>query len=61
MAAPKRIRYRALVDMSLRARPDPACEEWLNWKAGELFAPPAHMRIDKCLERGIIEEVIADG
>lgn len=53
-------RYRALVDLSLRAQPSETCEEWLRWKAGVVFTPPKHMRIDKCLERGIVEE-ITDG
>ena len=50
-------KYRALTDLSLRAKPDVKCEDWLLWKAGEVFTPPAHMKIAKCLERGIIEEV----
>ena len=52
--------YRALTDMSLRQSPDPKSplwEEWFDWKAGEEFTPPAHMKVDLALERGIIEEV----
>jgi len=54
-------KYRALTALSLRARPDVTCEDWLEWKQGEVFTPPAHFRIDKALERGIIEEVKTDG
>ena len=53
--------YRALQDMSLRAKPTVECDEWLEWKAGEVFMPPSHFRVDKALERGLIEEVKGDG
>ena len=61
MKRPKAKRYRALVDMSLRRRPDPKCEDWHDWEAGEVFVPPEHMRVDLALARGIMEEVIEDG
>lgn len=61
---PKEIRYRALVDLSLREHPkrdcdlvDGKCEHWLEFKANLAFTPPTHMNIDKCLERGIIERI----
>ena len=56
--------YRALTDLSLRRSPDPASpkwEEWHEWKEGAVFTPPAHMKIARCLERGIVEEVKTDG
>ncbi len=51
-------KYKALVDMSLRQSPDPAdplYQEWIVWKAGEIFEPPPHMDLKRCFERGIIE------
>lgn len=57
MPAKKAKQYRALTDLALRARPDETCEEWLEWKAGEVFTPPPHMKIDLALKRGIVEEV----
>lgn len=54
------IRLRALVDMSLRRSKDttsPLYEEWIDWKAGDVFEPPPHMNVSRCLERGIVEEV----
>lgn len=51
---------RAKVDLSLRKSPDPNSplyEEWFNWKAGEVFTPPAHMKVDMALQREIAEEV----
>ena len=56
----KAIKLRALIDLDLRARPDPHCEDWLHWSAGDIFEPPPHLRIDKALERGIVE-VVTDG
>mgnify|MGYP001559827416 CR=1 FL=1 len=53
----KPVLLRALVDLDLRARPDPTCEDWLHWDAGEVFTPPSHFRVDKALERGVVEEV----
>lgn len=50
-------KYRALTDLALRARPDPTCEEWLHWRTGEVFEPPPHMDMVRCLERGIVEEI----
>lgn len=55
--------YRALADLALWKtdghRPDPwdDPEQWLTWKHGEVFTPPAHFMVEKGLERGIIEEV----
>ena len=51
-------RLKALTDLDLRARPDPECEEWRHWKKGQIFEPPSHFRVDKALERGIVEEVV---
>ena len=51
--------YRALTDLSLRKRPDQRCQDWHEWAEGDVFTPPAHMNIERCLERGIIEP--ADG
>ena len=48
---------RALTDLSLRKEPRADCEEWLEGKAGQVFTPPPHFRIDKALERGIVEIV----
>lgn len=53
---------RALTDLSLRKSADPKSplyEQWHEWKAGEVFTPPAHMRVDLALARGIAEEVKA--
>ena len=46
--------------LSLRKSPDlasPLYEGWHVWQDGEEFTPPLHMRVDKALERGIVEEV----
>lgn len=59
-AKPTPGRYRALTDLSLRARPDRRCTDWLEWSEGDVFTPPSHMNVERCLERGIIEPV-ADG
>ncbi len=51
-------KYKALVDMSLRQSADPKSplyQEWIDWKAGEVFEPPPHMDLARCFERGIIE------
>lgn len=56
-------KYKALTKLSLRQSADPASplyEEWHEWGAGEVFAPPAHMKIDLALKRGIVE-VVKDG
>ena len=50
-------KLKALTDLSLRARPDPDCEDWLHWRKGEVFEPPVHFRVEKALERGIVQEV----
>ena len=55
------MKYRALTDLSLRKRPDPTCEEWHEWKAGEVFTPPPHMDVKKALARGIIVEAGTNG
>lgn len=49
---------RALTDLALRAKPDRECDDWLHWKAGEVFTPPKHFRVDLALARGIVEKVI---
>lgn len=54
------VKLKALTDLSLRQSPDPTSplwEQWHEWKAGEIFSPPPHFRVDKALERGIVEEV----
>ena len=40
-------------------RPDPFDDpaQWLTWEDGAEFVPPAHMKVDLVLERGIVEEV----
>ena len=46
--------------ISLRQSPDPASplfDEWATWQDGEVFTPPAHMKVDLALKRGIVEEV----
>lgn len=58
------MKLKALTDLSLRQSSDPKSplyERWHEWKAGTVFAPPAHMRVDKALERGIVEEVKTNG
>lgn len=57
MSATKKTKLRALVDMSLRKRPDPKCNEWFTWPAGAVFEPPAHLDVRRAVERGIAEEV----
>lgn len=52
--------YRALVDMALRKAPDPKSPLWneeYSWPAGTVFEAPAHLNIQRALERGIMEEV----
>ena len=49
--------YRALTRLSLRQSPDiasPKYEQWHEWAEGEVFTPPAHMRMDRAIERGIV-------
>lgn len=50
-------KFRALKDLSLRAKPDPLCDEWLHWKEGDVFEPPAHMNVKRALASGKIEEL----
>lgn len=53
-------KLRALVDLDLRKsakKSDPLYEEWFHWPAGQVFEPPAHMKVDLALSRGIVEEV----
>mgnify|MGYP001582528768 CR=1 FL=1 len=63
MPTTKTKRYRALTNLSLwkvpDVRPDPFDDpaQWLDWKAGDVFTPPPHMNIARCLERGVVEEV----
>jgi len=55
---PKQLR--ALAKLSLRQSPDPKSplfDEWHVWQEGEVFTPPAHMKVDLAIERGIAEEV----
>lgn len=50
-------KYRAVVDMSLRKSPDPLSplyEQWYDWPAGTVFEPPAHMKVELALQRGIM-------
>ena len=61
--AKAKMMLRALIGMSLRQSADPAdpkYESWYHWRAGETFAPPAHMDMRRALERVICEEV-SDG
>ena len=58
--AKKTVQLKAIVDLSLRKSPDkssPLYDEWFNWPEGTVFEPPAHMRVDLALTRGIAEEV----
>ena len=53
------MKYRALVDMSLRKSPDPKApeyEDWFDWPAGTVFEPPEHMNVERALARGICEK-----
>ena len=53
-------KLRAKTALSLRQSSDKkqdSYDEWHEWKAGETFAPPAHMDVKRALERGIVEEV----
>lgn len=53
-AAPRMLR--AVVDLALRQSPDresPLYEEWFEWPAGTVFEPPAHLKVERALERGI--------
>lgn len=57
----KQYRVTSLGGISLRSSPDPTSplyEVWQEWGDGQVFTPPAHMRIDLALKRGIIAEVI---
>ena len=52
--------YRALFDLALRKSPDPESplyQEFFTWKQGEVFTPPAHMKVEVALASGKIEEV----
>lgn len=56
----KKQKLRALTGLSLRKSADPkdaAYEEWFEWAEGDEFDPPAHMKVEKALERGIVEVV----
>lgn len=56
----KEKQLRALVDMALRKSPDrnsPQWAEFYEWPAGTVFTPPAHLKVDLALKRGIAEEV----
>lgn len=58
--ADKAKKLRALTDLSLRQSPDPASplyEEWFEWPQGTVFVPPAHMKVELAIQRGIAEEV----
>ena len=61
MVAIKKLRVIAgFGPLSLRKSPDqssPLYEAWHVWQDREEFTPPPHMRVDKALERGIVEEV----
>lgn len=59
MPAKKTTKLRALTRLRLRQSPDPESPkygEWFVWEAGEEFTPPAHMKVDKAIARGIAEE-----
>ena len=56
--------YRALQAMSLRQSPDPKSpqwNEWHEWKAGAVFVPPPHMKVELAVSRGLMKEVDSDG
>ena len=58
--AKKTVKLQAVVELSLRKSPDklsPLYDEWFNWPAGTVFEPPAHMKVDLALARGIAVEV----
>lgn len=38
---------------------NPDYDDWLEWAAGTVFEPPAHMNVARALERGIAEEAPA--
>ena len=47
--------------LGLRKSPDrasPLFEEFFEWQDGEVFEPPAHMKVDLALQRGIIEPIV---
>ena len=53
-------KLRALTPLSLwknPKRPPKGPDDWHEWKKGDVFEPPAHMKVDRALERGIAEEV----
>lgn len=53
-------KYRALYDLALRKSPDPKSplfDEWYEWKEGEEFDAPKHMKADVMLASGKIEKV----
>lgn len=52
--------------LGLRKSPDktsPLYEEWFEWKDGDVFEPPAHLKsiggvpLAECVARGVLEEV----
>jgi hypothetical protein len=54
------MKLRALTNMSIRKSSDPKdpeYAEWHDWKAGDVFEPPAHMDAARACERGIAERV----
>ena len=51
---------------SLRQSPDradPLYERWFEWRDGDVFSPPAHLKsiggltLAECVERGMLAEV----
>lgn len=57
-------KLKALTDLSLRKSADPKSplyEEWFEWKAGETFTPPAHLKVELAIKRGIAEVVDGEG
>lgn len=60
----KKVQLRALTDLSLRQSNDPESpdyQKWHQWPTGTEFTAPWNLRVDKALERGIVEEVKSDG
>lgn len=60
MPAKKTGQYRALTDLALRKSPrqgEPGYEDFYEWPEGTVFTPPAHMNVERALERGIVEAV----
>ena len=52
-------KLRALKDLSLRKSSKPGTKgynEWHEWKKGEVFEPPPHMKTDLMVANGKVED-----